>query len=200
MTEAEHTPRDADRMLAHIRAQHDPHADIWVFGYASLIWKPEFPFAEKRVARVYGWHRALKMWSRVYRGTPDCPGLVCGLLQGGSCQGVVFRIKAQQQHHVWQALWQREMLNATYDPRWLHCQTAQGPVKALAFTLHRRSPQHTGPLSDAQYLEVLARAQGRYGSSLDYARATVDELRRHNIRDRAMERLVRLATRLPSPG
>lgn len=200
MTQAEHALRDADLMRQHIRAQHDPHADIWVFGYASLIWKPEFPFAEKRLARVFGWHRALRMWSRVYRGTPECPGLVCGLFQGGSCQGVVFRVLARHQHHVWEALWQREMLNATYDPRWLRCQTAQGPVTALAFTLHHRSPQHTGRLSDAQYLEVLGRAKGRFGSSLEYARATVEELRRHQIHDHSMERLVRLAQRLQPPG
>ncbi len=54
--------------------------DLWVFGYASLIWRPEFDFLERRPARVHGWHRALRMWSRVNRGTPECPGLVFCLL------------------------------------------------------------------------------------------------------------------------
>ena len=33
--------------------------DLWVFGYGSLIWRPDFVFAERRPARVHGWHRAL---------------------------------------------------------------------------------------------------------------------------------------------
>lgn len=60
--------------------------DLWIFGYGSLIWKPDFDYAERRPAKVHGWHRALKMWSRINRGTPECPGLVFGMLSGGSCR------------------------------------------------------------------------------------------------------------------
>ena len=63
--------------------------DLWIFAYASLIWRPEFEHAEERFATIHGYHRALKMWSRVNRGTPECPGLVFGLLHGGSCKGMV---------------------------------------------------------------------------------------------------------------
>jgi glutathione-specific gamma-glutamylcyclotransferase len=35
--------------------------DLWIFGYGSLIWRPDFDFCERRTARVFGWHRALKM-------------------------------------------------------------------------------------------------------------------------------------------
>jgi cation transport protein ChaC len=49
---------------------------------------------------VHGWHRALKMWSRINRGTPDCPGLVFGLLTGGCCQGMVFRIPQGRRRQV----------------------------------------------------------------------------------------------------
>ena len=54
--------------------------DLWIFGYASLLWRPEFSFSEQRPARVRGYHRALKMWSHVNRGTPERPGLVFALL------------------------------------------------------------------------------------------------------------------------
>ena len=57
--------------------------DLWVFGYASLIWRPEFESVEDRPARVYGWHRSLAMRSRINRGTPECPGLVFALVAGG---------------------------------------------------------------------------------------------------------------------
>ncbi len=53
-----------------------PRPDLWVFAYASLVWRPEFEAAEQRPARVQGDHRCLEMWSRVNRGTYECPGLV----------------------------------------------------------------------------------------------------------------------------
>ena len=65
-----HAPRDSAAMLAQTLAQWDPHQDLWLFGYGSLIWRPDFDYAEQRPAKVHGWHRALKMWSRVNRGTP----------------------------------------------------------------------------------------------------------------------------------
>ena len=77
--------RDPAPMLARTMAEWGGQQDLWVFGYGSLIWRPEFPFVERHPARVHGWHRALKMWSRVNRGTPECPGLVLALLPGGSC-------------------------------------------------------------------------------------------------------------------
>ena len=76
--------RDPAPMLAQALRDWGGEQDLWVFGYASLIWRPEFEAAEQRLARLHGYHRALKMWSRVNRGTPECPGLVFALLSGGS--------------------------------------------------------------------------------------------------------------------
>ena len=169
------------------------HDDLWVFGYGSLIWKPEFAHAERRAARVHGWHRALKMWSRINRGTPQNPGLVFGLLSGGSVQGMVYRIPAAEALEALGRLWLREMPTGVYDPRWLDCITPGGTVRALAFTLSRRSPNFTGELTEARYREIFATATGRFGTSLDYAQQTLLELQRHGIRDAALARLVRLA-------
>lgn len=185
--------RDPAPMLDRVIAQWGGHHDLWLFGYGSLIWKPEFDFAERRLARVHGWHRALKMWSRVNRGTPANPGLVFGLLSGGSCQGLVFRVPAARGLETLGRLWLREMATGVYDPRWLDCTTPGGRVRALAFTLSRRSPNYTGELSEARLRQIFASATGRYGSSLDYARQTLQELQRHAIHDAALARLVRLA-------
>ncbi|RYF33750.1 MAG: gamma-glutamylcyclotransferase [Comamonadaceae bacterium] len=180
-------------MLERVIAEWGGHEDFWVFGYGSLIWRPEFDFAERRPAQVHGWHRALKMWSRVNRGTVDNPGLVFGLLSGGSCRGVAFRIPQADALETLGRLWLREMPTGVYDPRWLDCVTPGGRVRALAFTLSRRSPNFTGELSEARYREIFASATGRYGTSLDYALQTLAELQRHGIHDAALARLVRLA-------
>ncbi len=170
-----------------------PRPDLWLFGYASLVWRPEFEVAETRLARVHGHHRTLQMWSRVNRGTPERPGLVFALVRGGSVQGLALRIPHDQVEALMPKLWAREMPNPVYDPRWLPCQTAQGTVPALAFTLSRRSPNFTGALSTERYRDIFAQSVGRYGSTLDYARQTLHGLREHGIEDRALARLLQLA-------
>ena len=151
-------------MLEAVTQEWGGRQDLWIFGYASLIWRPEFEFSEERFATIYGYHRALKMWSRVNRGTPECPGLVFGLLHG------------------------------VYDPKWLVCQTGQGPVRALAFTLSKRSPNHTGVLSEDAYRQIFSDACGRYGTTRDYAQLTFDKLRALGIHDHALGKLLQLAS------
>lgn len=186
--------RDPQPLLAQTLRQWWLHAsggaDLWVFGYASLIWRPDFDFTERHPTRVHGWHRALKMWSRVNRGTPEQPGLVFALLPGGSCQGMAFRVPHRHAEEVLHTLWGREMPMGVYDPRWLPCATPHGRVQALTFTLSRRSPSHTGDLPPDTYRQIFRHARGRYGSTLDYARQTYDSLREHGIEDRALRRLL----------
>ena len=187
--------RDPERLLDEALAAWGGHGDAWIFGYASLIWKPEFDSTEDRPATVYGWHRALTMRSRVNRGTPESPGLVFALVGGGSCRGRTYRIERSRVEAELRRLWGREMPTGVYDPKWLPCRTPLGVVRALAFTLDRKSPSHTGPLPDAQMVEILRTANGRYGSTLSYLVETATSLRNCGIRDRDIERLVDLARR-----
>ena len=187
--------RDPQALLVRARHEWGGRDDLWIFGYASLLWRPEFEFKEHRPAQVHGWHRALRMASRINRGTPERPGLVFALLPGGSCHGAVYRIPRARVPAELERLWRREMPTGVYDPRWLACRTAHGNVQALAFTLSRRSPQHTGRLADAQVLDILRHSRGRYGSTLDYLLQTAQALRDRGVRDREIERLVALARR-----
>jgi len=165
----------------------------WVFGYASLIWRPEFEAAEHRPALVHGWHRALRMRSRINRGTPQQPGLVFALLPGGACRGVAYRMRAEEAEAEIERLWAREMPTGVYDPRLLPCQTPQGMVTALTFTLSRRSESCLARLPDEQMLHILRHARGRYGSTLEYLARTAHALREQGLHDREIERLMRLA-------
>jgi glutathione-specific gamma-glutamylcyclotransferase len=186
---AQHYERTLQAAL-HRAAQGDA---VWIFGYASLIWRPEFDAEEVRLAKVSGWHRALRMHSRINRGSVEQPGLVFALLNGGRCCGQVYRLSRRQAPTELPRLWSREMPMAAYDPRWLRCQTAQGEVQALAFTLPRHHPSHTGPMDDQALLHVLRHARGRFGTTLDYVLQTDRALRGVGIRDAAIERLVKLA-------
>lgn len=183
-------PRCAKTMLeTTLRAWEEQGApDLWLFAYGSLIWKADFPIAERHSARVHGYHRALRMWSRINRGTPEVPGLVFALLSGGSCQGMALRIPKSEVRAMLPDLWEREMPRPVYDPKWLRCQTAaHGPLTALAFTLSRSSPNYTGRLNQEQLCQIFKTASGRFGSTLDYARQTHEHLLALGIRDAALE-------------
>lgn len=182
-------------MLEAVLREWGGQTDLWIFAYASLIWRPEFEFAEERFATIHGYHRALKMWSRVNRGTPTLPGLVFGLLPGGSCKGVAFRLPKAHAIDALPVLWEREMPNGVYDPKWLRCQTATGQVRALAFTLSKRSPSHTGVLSEEAYRQIFSDSCGRYGSTRDYAQLTYDKLRTLGIHDHALGKLLARVSR-----
>ena len=138
-------------------------------------------------------HRALRMRSRINRGTPERPGLVFALLPGGACRGEVLRLPAAGAEEELARLWAREMPTGVYTPRWLPCHTAQGMVPALAFTLDRRHDACLDRLPDAQVLDILHHARGRFGSTLDYLVQTAWSLRERGIVDREIERLMALA-------
>ncbi|HMO45297.1 MAG TPA: gamma-glutamylcyclotransferase [Rubrivivax sp.] len=187
--------RDPARMLQQARAQWAGRGELWVFGYASLIWRQEFEAAEQRSALVHGWHRALRMRSRVNRGTPQQPGLVFALLPGGACRGMVFRLRREHAEAELEQLWAREMPTGVYDPRWLPVRTPQGEVQALAFTLSRRSEAFMGRIADDEMLHILRHASGRYGSTLQYLASTAHALRERGVHDREVRRLMALAAR-----
>lgn len=180
-----------DASLAHWSGR----TPLWVFGYGSLIWRPELSFDRQTPARIHGYHRRLCLWSRVNRGTPECPGLVAGLDRGGSCAGVAFRVQPQQIVREFRSLWRREMFLASYEPRWLSCRSSRGTlIEAIAFVVRRDAPNYTGRLEEEEILAVFARGScGRFGSSLDYLVNTVRALKQHGIADPHLERLARRA-------
>ena len=161
------TPEELQLSLQASLQHWDQRSDVWVFAYGSLIWRPEFEFIEKQPARLMGYHRSLCLWSRINRGTPDNPGIVFALDEGGECEGVAYKVAADQVKATFPALWQREMPSGAYNPKWVECQTAnQKTVSALTFIIN--------PL----------------GPCIDYVLQTAQALKRANIADSKLEHLV----------
>lgn len=169
-----------------------PEGDVWLFGYGSLIWNPAFHFAERRIGTVRGLHRRFCLWTTLGRGTPERPGLMLALDHGGSCRGVAFRIEADKAAEELQIVWRREMVSHAYIPRWVTVETADGPVRAITFTINRRHERYVGRMDDHEAAGVIAAASGRIGRCAEYLENTVQHLHELKIADRYMERLLSL--------
>ncbi len=165
---------------------------VWVFGYGSLMWNPDFKFTEKLTGQVSGYHRRLCLKSTVYRGTPDCHGLVFGLDQGDSCQGMAFRIATEDLETELQTVWEREMFAETYIPTWVSVQTKEQSVSAITFVINPEHEHYVPDLALEDVAQRVVRAEGKCGSCLDYVQNTVKCLHQSGLRDPALEQLLTL--------
>jgi cation transport protein ChaC len=165
--------------------------DLWVFGYGSLMWRPGFPFAERRPARLHGYHRSLCVLSHVHRGTPEKPGLVLGLDRGGRCHGVAFRVLAQEADATIAYLREREQVTSVYVERRLPVRLDDGrEVQALAYAVDRRHRQYAGRLPPEELLRYVSQGQGISGANPDYVRSTYEHLLEMGVRDPILAELV----------
>lgn len=163
--------------------------DLWVFGYGSLIWRPGFVHRAAYPARLYGFHRALCVYSHVHRGTPQRPGLVMGLNRGGSCQGVAFHVDGAHAGEVMAYLRAREQATMVYREQVLKVHLAgrepelPSHVLALVYCVDRTHEQYAGTLSRQAQLEIIRGAVGQSGQNPEYVIATNTALAKLGVHD-----------------
>ncbi|HEY0919436.1 gamma-glutamylcyclotransferase [Devosia sp.] len=165
----------------------------WVFGYGSLIWKPGFAYERAVPALLPGAHRSLCIYSHRHRGTPERPGLVFGLMPGGSCRGMAFEIAPDRWDGVLCYLREREMDRGVYREaqRAVRLAGGDGEVRALAFMVDVRHAQYAGRLALAEQLRLVRAGLGESGPNVEYVLATARHLEQLGINDKALRALVR---------
>ncbi|MGQ0673699.1 MAG: gamma-glutamylcyclotransferase [Hyphomicrobium sp.] len=171
--------------------QHAPH-DLWVFGYGSLMWNPGFAFAEAERARLVGYRRAMCIYSVHYRGSVKRPGLVLGLDRGGVCEGVAFRVEANQVRDVRRYLSERELIYGVYREMFLPVTLVRPglpQVRALAYVAESRHPSYAGHLPPRLKAQVVRGARGKAGTNIDYLANTLGHLAAMGIRDFRLQRV-----------
>ena len=165
---------------------------LWLFAYGSLMWQPEVPVAERRLATVRGYHRRFCLWQWRHRGSEDRPNLMLAIDSRGSCSGVAYRIAAPGGCDKLAALWRREMVGDGYRPRWVTAMTGAGPVRAIAFAINRDCGRYAGWLDDEVVASYIAAARGRAGTGAKYLLDAVTTLERLGLRDGMLWRMQRL--------
>jgi len=165
--------------------QPDP-ADLWVFAYGSLMWRPGFAFLESVGARLIGAHRALCVYSFYHRGTAEHPGLVLGLDRGGACRGIAYRVAAAARTETIAYLRAREQVTMVYRECVRRVSLKSEPertVSALCYMVDRSHPQYAGRLSLDQQLHHVRQGHGHSGANRDYVIATVAALEALGLRE-----------------
>ncbi|MBI1966206.1 MAG: gamma-glutamylcyclotransferase [Betaproteobacteria bacterium] len=176
-----------------------PAGDLWIFGYGSLMWDPGFPYVKWAPALVYGYHRALCIYSIRWRGTLEQPGLVLGLDRGGACRGIAFRVEASDVSTALEALWEREMRRGVYHPRLLRARLPGSDVRVLAFIADPLHPGYAGGLSVEQTARLIATRGGDRGPNIEYLVRTLKHLAELGVRDHYLQRVL-AAARALRPG
>lgn len=177
-----------------------PHGPLWVFAYGSLLWNPEFPIAERRIARVSGWHRSFCMRSIHHRGTEADPGLVLALdeMAGAHCDGLALRVAPGAEAETLAALRERELISSAYYETWLEADCGGGQtVTALCYVIERAHVQYCHLPLDEQ-AQIIATACGGRGRNCDYLFATAQKLAELGLMDADLEWLAQKVRQLQS--
>ena len=174
-------------------------SDIWVFGYGSLIFNPVMDYVERARGRIYGHHRRFCLWTRLGRGSPDCPGLVLALDRGGSCTGIAYRLNPDVAIAELDLLWRREMVTLAYRASWLTFHPdghKDGAGKrAISFVSRPERENFAGPMTLDEEADVIASASGFIGPCRDYLFDTVKALEADGISDPHLKKLQRAVER-----
>ena len=193
------TPEQYEEMKHHWLASLPLDKPAWVFAYGSLMWNPGFEYEQILPATVYGYHRRFCIYSHVYRGTPERPGLVFGLDRGGSCRGRIFRVAPSQVSSVLGAIWDREMIYRVYLPRELTAHAGSERISCHTFVANPLHEQFARRMDLACTARMIAGASGKAGSNADYLFNTLEHLEALGLRDGNLTRL-QSAVRLLGDG
>ena len=155
-------------------------ADLWLFGYGSLIWKADFEYQVRRPARLSGWQRRFWQGSHDHRGTPDNPGRVVTLVREpeATCVGMAYLISATKVAAVLEHLDFREKNGyQRFDApiNFIGTESARqqtsseaSEVKALVYVATPDNFAHLGPATDEAIAEQIAKSVGPSGSNREY--------------------------------
>ena len=171
-------------------------ADLWIFGYGSLIWRPAFRYAERRPGWLDGYARRFWQGSTDHRGVPAAPGRVVTLVREAAsrCAGVAYRVEAGAREEVLARLDERE--SGGFERVAVEAAFGAGSVRsALSYVAAPGNPNYLGPAPlDAMAAQIRA-ACGPSGPNLEYLERLAAALRELGGQDAHVEELARRVQR-----
>jgi cation transport regulator ChaC len=175
--------------------------DFWIFGYGSLVWRPDFPFVDRKPARIDGWIRRFWQGSTDHRGVPGAPGRVVTLLpdRGATCWGMAYRIGAADAAGVMAHLDYREKGGYRLETTRLFFTAgadAGNGADGLVYIATPENPNYLGPADAVAIARQIRGARGPSGPNDEYVLRLAEALREIGAADEhvfELERLLRLS-------
>lgn len=157
-----------------LAGQGQNQAQVWLFGYGSLIFKADFAYLERRPASIRDWSRRFWQGSHDHRGTPEAPGRVVTLIeqQGAVCEGMAYLITPA----VFEHLDFREKNGYLRLRTRLHF--ADGSQQeGLIYIAGETNEAFLGPATERDIARQIATAAGPSGPNRDYLLNLAEALR-----------------------
>ena len=152
---------------------------IWIFGYGSLVWRPDFPFAERRAGWIEGWARRFWQGSTDHRGVPGAPGRVVTLIEvaGAVCWGMAYRIAPAEREAVLAHLDHREKGGYRMERLALRFASGAPPAEALVWRATPDNPNYLGPAEAGDIARQVRASHGPSGPNIEYVLRLAESLR-----------------------
>lgn len=154
--------------------------DVWLFGYGSLIWRPDIAYRERRPARVHGFSRRFWQGSHDHRGLPHAPGRVVTLVADESAHtdGMAYLIERQVADDSFAYLDHREKNGYARHEVSLHFTDAGGgSTGGLVYIATPDNHAFLGPAPLDHMAAQIAASHGPSGSNVEYLLELAQALR-----------------------
>ncbi len=173
----------------------------WVFGYGSLIWNPGFAYTNATWGVLHGWQRACCRYSFRHRGTPQKPGLVVGLREGGTCKGVAYAILPSEIGKTFAYLDSREGDGYLRQKLPIAFPKGHSPrfIEAWVYVPNPQHPSYFGGMNLEHIAPLVAHGLGESGESYVYVKTLLEHLRQQGIHEDELEYVLAKAALLREP-
>lgn len=163
-------------------SREDASRSLWIFGYGSLIWKPDFPFEYCVVGHIDGFARRFYQGSTWHRGDAEKPGRVVTLVEEkqGRVWGIAFKVARENSNLALGKLNEREIALGGYELRRLSFSCNEKPSHSFNVLAYAATPQNTlylGPATLEQIAVQIASAKGQSGLNVEYLIRLADFMR-----------------------
>uniref|UniRef100_A0A8C6QJ95 Gamma-glutamylcyclotransferase n=1 Tax=Nannospalax galili TaxID=1026970 RepID=A0A8C6QJ95_NANGA len=152
------------------RENGDPQA-LWIFGYGSLVWRPDFAYSDSRVGFVRGYSRRFWQGDTFHRGSDKMVREWAPMPWRGCTWGVAYEVRGEQVSEALKYLNVREAVLGGYDTKevtFYPQDTPDQPLTALAYVATPQNPGYLGPAPEEAIATQILACRGFSGHNLEY--------------------------------
>ncbi|XP_028846134.1 glutathione-specific gamma-glutamylcyclotransferase 1-like [Denticeps clupeoides] len=157
-------------------------SSLWIFGYGSLVWNPDFSYSRSKVGHIQGYKRRFWHGDNFYRGDKDTPGRVVTLVEDlEACTwGVAYEVTGSQVEESLKYLNVREATRGGYVSKMVEFTPRdqdEDASLALVYIATSDNPIYLGPASPAEIAAQIAICRGHTGHNIEYLLRLADFMR-----------------------